>query len=329
MHRSIIYLGLFPLLIILIGCEANEPSAPISFKEIHGRADTDAGKSRFLKASDGIDLAYYVTLPPGKPAAAVIFLHGGGAYSEAGYQQLAAGLNGKYETAVYLCDLRGHGRSGGPRGDAPSVEQVWNDLNLFIATVRKSHPGIPLYLGGHSSGAGLILNYIAWNWKADVNGYFFIAPQFGYKSDTERTDSKTSFAKPRTWVFVLSAMSGGHLFAHTRAVDFNYPAAVLAAKPLMLKSISRNMALAMTPDKPEEQFGQIKRPFGLFIGAADDLFVPEKVRRFAGYAEGTARGQSVSQIVPKENHLSILLVADELIGKTIQNWLQNNRRIEK
>ena len=305
---------------ILVSCKSKELSTPISFEAIQTKQDVVLDKSQFIKSSDSIDLAYYPKVPQTKPVAVLIFLHGGGAYSGAGYQHLARGLSDKYNTAVYLLDLRGHGNSGGPRGDSPSVEQVWNDVTLLITTVRKNYPGIPLYFGGHSSGGGLILNYLTWDKKADVDGYFFISPEFGYKSETARTDSKTSFAKARTWVFVLSAISGGRLMGNTTAVYFNYPERALAAKPLLLKSITRNMSVSLTPAHPQEQFGKIDKRFGLFVGAKDDLFAPEKVIRYAGYAASAIQEQSVNKIIENENHLSVLLTADDLIGKTIIDW---------
>ncbi len=315
-----IFFLMFLVMCFIMNCKSKDQSTPISFEGMQNKQEVILDKPQFIKASDGIDLAYYAKFPKSKPVAALIFLHGGGAYSGAGYQHLAHGLSEKYHTAVYLFDLRGHGNSGGPRGDTPSVEQVWNDLTLMIATVRKNNPGIPLYLAGHSSGGGLILNYLTWDKKADVDGYFFISPQFGYKSETARTDSKTSFAKARTWVFVLSAISGGRLLGNTTAVYFNYPEAVLKALPLMLKSITRNMSVSMTPDNPQEQFGKIDKRFGLFIGANDDLFAPEKVIQYVHYAANTIQAKSVNKIIENENHLSILLTADDLIGKTIMDW---------
>jgi acylglycerol lipase len=322
-HPALITMFIALIGVAMVGCESKDASGPISFESLRVKQDVLLDKPQFFKASDGIDLAYYTKFPSGNPLAVLIFLHGGGAYSEAGYQYLASGLSDKYDTAVYLVDLRGHGHSGGTRGDSPSVEQVGDDLRLVITKVSKNHPGIPLYLGGHSSGAGLILNYLTGSPVTNIDGYFFISPQFGYKSATARENSKTSFAHARTWVFVLSAISGGRLLGHTTAVYFNYPEAVLKAKPLMLKSITRNMSVAITPDSPQEQFRKIDKRFGLFIGADDDLFVPEKVIRYADYADSALQAKSVSRIIPNENHLSILLVADELIGKTIRDWRKN------
>jgi acylglycerol lipase len=306
--------------VFIFSCKPKDKPSPFSFDEIRSGPSALLDRPEFVKASDEIVLAYYTKIPKSKPAAALIFLHGGGAYSGAGYQHLAEGLMEKYGISVYLVDLRGHGNSGGPRGDSPSVQQVWEDLKLFVNYVREKNPGIPLYLGGHSSGGGLVLNYLTWDKKAKVDGYFFISPQFGYKSGTARKNAKSSFTTVRYWVFILSAMSGGRLFGHTTAVYFNYPEKILASQPLMLQSITRHMSVSMTPDAPQKQFSKIDKPFGLFIGEKDELFAPEKIVKYSDYPDKEIQMKSVSKIVENENHLSILLSVDELIGKAIINW---------
>ena len=76
------------------------------------------------------------------------------------YQYLASDLSSKYHITVYTPDLRGHGESGGKRGDTSSKEQVWVDISTMIDLVQKENPNLPVYLVGHSSGAGLLLNYL-------------------------------------------------------------------------------------------------------------------------------------------------------------------------
>jgi len=57
------------------------------------------------------------------------------------------------------------------------------------------------------------------------------------------------------------------------------------------------MALAITPDHPQEQFGKIDKRFGLFIGANDDLFVPEKVIQFGEYSASSIQFKSGKRII--------------------------------
>ncbi|MEV7357022.1 alpha/beta hydrolase [Kitasatospora sp. NPDC091276] len=37
-------------------------------------------------------------------------------------------------------DIRGHGASGGPRGGAPTPEQVWQDTRTMVDFVHRQQP---------------------------------------------------------------------------------------------------------------------------------------------------------------------------------------------
>jgi alpha-beta hydrolase superfamily lysophospholipase len=56
-------------------------------------------------------------------------------------------------------DLRGHGKSGGPRGHSPSVEAFLSDIDLFLKEVARQFPGGKQFLYGHSLCGVLVLNY--------------------------------------------------------------------------------------------------------------------------------------------------------------------------
>jgi acylglycerol lipase len=287
-----------------------------SFDEITGAEKIDAGTPSFIKASDGINLAYYAT-KAASPIASVVFLHGGGAYSGGGYQYLAKGLAAKYNVSVYLLDIRGHGNSEGPRGDSPTVDQVWKDVQLFCDFVHAGSPQLPLYLGGHSSGGGLVLNYISWRKNPDIAGYIFVSPEFGYKSGTAKQGNSTPFARVDIGVFAKYGESFGRMYGNTPAVFFNYPEEVLKEQPLFIKSITCNMAMALTPDNPQDQFKKIDRPFALFVGENDELFDVDKVLRYAELPTKETREKSIVGAIKGANHLSILLKAGEFIGDAI------------
>ena len=106
-----------------------------------------------------------------------------------------------------------------------------------------------------------------------------------------------------------------------RAVVFNYPPEVLEADPGMVGWNTVNLANGITPQAPDEQFASIDRPFGLWIGKSDELFVPEKVVAFGALAE-RARAESVSAVVPGETHLGILVDAADFMGP----WLVERSR---
>ena len=123
---------------------------------------------------------------------------------------------------------------------------------------------MPLFVGGRLSGACLGLNYPTWEKREAVDGYVLLAPQLGLLSQTARpSDEINTFVTVRTWVFILSGITGGRLLGNTPAMFLNYPADLLASDPGMTGSLTRNMAIALTPHAPQEQFAQLDRPFGL------------------------------------------------------------------
>ena len=287
-----------------------------SFDEVRSTEKLDVGTPSFIKAADGAKLAYYAT-KAADPIASLVFLHGGGAYSGGGYQYIAKGLAVKYQVSVYLVDIRGHGNSGGARGDSPTVDQVWQDVQVFCDFVQAGSPQLPLYLGGHSSGGGLVLNYLSWRKNTDIAGYIFVSPELGYKSGTAKQGNSSPFARVDMDVFMKYGASLGAEYGHTPAVFFNYPEEVLREQPLFLELYTCNMATALTPDNPQDQFKRIDRPFALFVGQNDEMFDVEKVLRYAELPDKQIRDKSIVRAIQGANHLSILLAADEFVGDAI------------
>ncbi|HTP10542.1 MAG TPA: alpha/beta fold hydrolase [Anaerolineae bacterium] len=286
--------------------------ASFSFQELREANKVELARVESLTASDGVTLAYR-RYAPIDPRAALVFYHGGGAHSGAGYQFLGHGLQAQFNVAVYMPDIRGHGASGGPRGDAPAPQQVWEDITTFIKHIRAEYPEVPLFLGGHSSGAALALNYASQVDHELVAGYVFLSPQLGSRAHIDRPALAAPFATVDGSAFAANAMSGGLTHGHDYAVRFNYPPAALAADPGLVAAITVDMSNALMPTAPDRQFAALDRPFGLWIGAADELFLPDKVVAFADLATAV-RADSEANMIPTAKHLSILVNAHEAIG---------------
>lgn len=107
-------------------------------------------------AGDGLAL-YARGWAPEKPKAVVCLIHGHGEHVGR-YEHVAEALTGQ-GYALLGFDLRGHGRSGGPRGHTPSLEALLEDIDLFWAQVDQRYPGRPRFLYGHSMGGNLVINY--------------------------------------------------------------------------------------------------------------------------------------------------------------------------
>jgi alpha-beta hydrolase superfamily lysophospholipase len=100
-----------------------------------------------LAAADGVPLHAWRRLPAGEPAAAALVVHGLNDHSRAlPYERLAARLV-EHGVAAYGFDLRGHGRSGGPRMYAPSWAAVRGDLLQVARAVAEDHGARPALCG--------------------------------------------------------------------------------------------------------------------------------------------------------------------------------------
>lgn len=282
-----------------------------SFKELGLASEVYVPSLQYIQADDGISLAYR-EYEPEIIDAILVFYHGGGAYSKAGYQFIGDGLSKYFNILVVTPDIRGHGDSGGDRGDAPDVEQVFDDIGLMIRYVKAKYPQKAIFLGGHSSGGGLVLNYSTYKKHEEISGYLFLSPQLGFRSKTEINDNPNPFTTVLTDLFVQNAMSGtgGHL----EAVFFNYPQEILQTTK-NIAAITVNMANAITPHSPVKQIKKLDLPTAVWIGEKDEIFDAEKViALFKKHNPG-----SYTNIIEGEKHLSILINASDYIGPWIIN----------
>lgn len=289
---------------------------PFSFEEIQKSPPVTDYQELDFQNKDGQKIHYY-TFTPDTPIARLIFIHGGGASSEMGYFNLAQQLRDQFGIQTILMDLVGHGKSEGRRGDCSSVESVYEDIRNLSELLP--HDELPIYLGGHSSGAGLVLNFSSWDTDSIFDGFVFVAPEFGHKSKTAR-ENRVDFAEVSTFKFILNAFSGGQLAAHNYAVDLQYPPQIITLFPQTVTRLTVNMAKALTPSQPQKQFEGINIPTAIFIGEEDELFEPSQVIAYHELSDSINK-QSVAEIIPEVNHLSILLHVSDPIGTTILRWI--------
>jgi len=252
-----------------------------SFNEIKGNGKDINVEPLQFESYDKTKINYYQFIPDSIAIAKLIFIHGGGAHSKLGYFQLAQTLKHSFNIETLLIDIRGHGLSEGNRGDCPNINSLYKDISSIIQ-IAKTENNLPIYLGGHSSGGGLVLNYSNWKKKETINGYIFISPELGYKSNTAR-ENRMPFATVKIWKFIINGMSQGLLLQHSNVVFFNYPEKIIEDNPLILTSISVNMSKALTPNSPKKQFQKIIEPIAIFIGEQDELFEPRKVIEYASF----------------------------------------------
>ena len=88
------------------------------------------------KSFDGLDMYARAWAPQGKPKAAITLVHGLGEHVRR-YDHVAAALAEK-GYAMLGFDLRGHGKSGGPRGHTPTYEALMDDIAAFFKQVDEN-----------------------------------------------------------------------------------------------------------------------------------------------------------------------------------------------
>jgi len=124
------------------------------------------GEERF-ETNDGLQLHENRWLPETTPVGVVVLVHGFTEHSGR-YAQLATELN-NHGYAVYAIDLRGHGKSEGPRVFIRSFEQHLDDVEQYVQQVRRIEPNKPVFLLGHSMGGTIIVSLAATR-RPDADG---------------------------------------------------------------------------------------------------------------------------------------------------------------
>lgn len=115
--------------------------------------------SVFPSADGRTPIFYHAWLPETTPQAVLVFFHGMLEHSGR-YAAFAQALNA-HGIAVYAHDHLGHGRSLAPEGisghfaDKDGNTIVIRDCLHMLGLAHAAHPGVPLFLGGHSMGSFL------------------------------------------------------------------------------------------------------------------------------------------------------------------------------
>jgi len=111
-----------------------------------------------IKLSNGQILNGMIISPGEHTKAVIIMVHGLGEHIQ---RYLTwAGLFKNEGIGFIGVDLPGHGRSQGRRGNIRSYSLTGEMLDILLESCRKTFPGCPIYIYGHSLGGGIVLEYL-------------------------------------------------------------------------------------------------------------------------------------------------------------------------
>jgi alpha-beta hydrolase superfamily lysophospholipase len=129
-----------------------------------------------LTSTDGLMLRTQRWTPEGIAKAVIVLSHGLGEHSGR-YGHTAAALTAA-GYSVYTYDLRGHGKSGGPRGHAPNLELLLDDVQVVYDWARVENAGRKFFLMAHSMGGNITVNYVLHR-QPSVAGVVLSSPWLG------------------------------------------------------------------------------------------------------------------------------------------------------
>ncbi len=112
--------------------------------------------------------------PAEQPVAAMNLVHGFGEHAGR-YLKLVQHLNAR-GISVVAVDLRGHGRTDGPRGVARRYDDIYGDVRTLVDETTRLYPALPRFLFGHSMGGGLVLHHGLSPQSDSLSGYLVSAP---------------------------------------------------------------------------------------------------------------------------------------------------------
>jgi alpha-beta hydrolase superfamily lysophospholipase len=205
-----------------------------------------------------------------------MLVHGHGEHV-ARYDHVADALTEK-GYAMLGFDLRGHGKSGGPRGHTPSYNALMDDIASFSQQTEQRYPGLPRFLYGHSLGGNLVLNY-ALRRKPDLRGVIATGPWL-----------KLAFDPPASQV-TLARLTNGIAPGFTQHSKLNtqglsHDQVVVAAydnDPLVHDKISARLFMAIYESGlwALEHAAEFPLPLLLMHGAADPITSAKASQEFA------------------------------------------------
>lgn len=134
-----------------------------------------------MKTSDGLSLHTRHWRAPSPALGTAVLVHGLGEHIGR-YEHVAEHLTAQ-GWDVRGFDHRGHGRSGGRRGDIARPDSLLRDLGDFIDEVRRTDAARPLVLIGHSLGGLVVARFVAESvapqpsaWSRPVDGVVLSSP---------------------------------------------------------------------------------------------------------------------------------------------------------
>lgn len=229
-----------------------------------------------IRLKSGLTLRGFISSPGSGLEAVIILVHGIGEHIQR-YRDWAARFN-KENIGFVGVDLPGHGLSEGRKGHIRDYSVTDEMIRILEDECRKTFPGVPLFIYGHSMGGGIVMDYILRNQPA-VAGAVVTSPWL--KLSFEPSRAKVFLAGVMKHVFPSLVQSTGlntaDLSRDTDVID-NYKADPLTHGKISVSLFHSAMNAAANS---LENAGSLTIPLLLMHGSADRICSPEGSREFS------------------------------------------------
>jgi acylglycerol lipase len=271
-----------------------------------------AAEEATFESAGGIEIFYRTWQPAGEPRAVVVICHGvnshGGQHAWAAEQLVASGY------AVLALDLRGRGRSQGERFYVEDVADYVADVAGTVAIAKARHPGLKVFLLGHSAGGVTSASYVL-DHQNEIDGFIcesfaFQVPAPGFAlaaiKGLSHIAPRLGVLKLRNEDFSRDPAKVAELNADPYTQNETQPAATVAA-------------LVRADERLREEFPTVTLPVLIMHGTADKATVchgSEFFYQTAGSADKTLK-------LYKDHYHDLLAdIGKEEVMGDIKAWLE-------
>jgi len=264
-----------------------------------------------IDSTNGIKIFVRSWTPEPPPRAVIVICHGvnshSGQYVPVGTQFAAAGY------AAFALDLRGRGRSDGERFYVEDIADYVSDVASTIALAKSRHPGLPVFLLGHSAGGVVSATYVL-DHQSELAG--FICESFAFQVPAPG--------------FALAAIKGlSHIAPRLPVLklkneDFSRDPSVVDAlnhDPLTAHEAQPAItvaALVRADERLREEFPSISLPLLIMHGTADNATVCHGSQFFYDTA---GSGDKTLKLYEGHYHDLLADVGKEQVMDDILGWV--------
>jgi len=230
-----------------------------------------------IKLRNGQVLSGIIQSPGDNVRAVILMVHGLGEHIQR--YTYWADLFKKEGLGFAGVDLPGHGRSEGKRGNIKSYAILEEMIDILLTSCRKTFPGLPVFIYGHSLGGGIVLDYLIRK-NPKVKGAIVTSPWL--RLSFEPSESKLIMASiMKTFLPGLTQPSGLNVshISHDPTVVEKYRKDPLVHGKISVSLFSGAMAAAKYS---LAHASELKVPTLILHGSDDLICSPEGSHEFAG-----------------------------------------------